>query len=659
MRKNILCVVLSGLLAIAPLRAQGTDTTIVKPVAGGFMIDFVNVNVRVVIDALMDAGGLQYTTARLPANQMGTLKVGPVTKAEIAGVLKAFVEGQNLQMVPNADTTFWTISPPPPAARGGGAAPAGNPDERGLYTIQIRNQSNIDLAQIITAVFAPSTGRGGQVLNLQNQGARGQNQAGRGGAAGAAGGRGGGGGGGGRGGGGGGGGGDEDPLPLTTAQNQSSLNPGSALVSLNPIYDQAVIQDRVAAREQVQVDRVVNAIQQGANVPNLAQILGGAAGAQIQAALQGQPGAAGQQAQPVIIPMTGTNQLIVRATAAEFALIQALVGAVDLRPLQVLIEVSIVEVRRSEDLDFGISGSGTFTKRGDTEPRATGTLLGPTSFDTARDFVLQLAGGRGTVDFNVALHALSTRGDVKVVSLPIIFAQNNLQAQLIVGEQRPFVSTTQVTDVGSVSSIVQYRDVSTVLLITPTINADGYVNMDVNQQVQDITNEVAFDAPVISTRQAITSLFVKSGQTAVIGGLASTRSEKTRSGIPFLAKLPIIGALFGSTRNSDVVTELYLFLTPHVVETDQDTDYIREAVKNQSDVFKTFPLRQIIQVPQPDTTIRVIIPRDTGSVTRIPRIPPDTGRRVPPGRDTLGVVPPATATHFHNQSQSYMGLLSR
>jgi hypothetical protein len=105
--------------------------------------------------------------------------------------------------------------------------------------------------------------------------------------------------------------------------------------------------------------------------------------------------------------------------------------------------------------------------------------------------------------------------------------------------------------------------------------------------------------------------------------LSSNRSDKTRTGIPILSSIPIIGPIFGSTRNSQVETELYLFLTPHVILTDLDGDRLREAVRSQSDLLSTLPLRQIID---PGDVVRVVIPPDTAGITRIPaRVPPDTG----------------------------------
>jgi general secretion pathway protein D len=315
-----------------------------------------------------------------------------------------------------------------------------------------------------------------------------------------------------------------------------------------------------------------------------------------------------------VVPEESTNSLIVRATAADWEVVRQVIQAVDLRPPQVLIEVTIAEVRRSADLDLGISGGATYTKDGRATPSATLTHAGD---EDPRAFVLRLAGGRGAVDFDVAIRALESRGDVRILSLPVIFGQNNKEARLNVGSERPFIQTfrTLPTDQGVRDQIVQYRDVGTQLTIIPTINPDGYVNLQVTQTANNATNEIQFGAPVINKREASTQIFVRDGQTAVIGGLADNQRERSRTGLPFFNRIPLIGGLFGGMRNTDVVSELFLFLTPHVVQSDDDTDRIREAIKQNRELLRNVPLAPIIP-PLPTS----------------PVVPPPPPPRVPPAQ---------------------------
>ena len=144
---------------------------------------------------------------------------------------------------------------------------------------------------------------------------------------------------------------------------------------------------------------------------------------------------------------------------------------------------------------------------------------------------MQLTGGNGTIKYDVAIAALQERGDVRVLSLPVIIAQNNRQATLNVGSSRPFVQVSQTVPndpTGRVQT-VQYIDVGTVLTITPTINPDGYVNLVVSQTDNSATNQVQFDAPIINKREATTQIFIRDGQTTVIGGLAGKSHNRQTS----------------------------------------------------------------------------------------------------------------------------------
>jgi general secretion pathway protein D len=283
------------------------------------------------------------------------------------------------------------------------------------------------------------------------------------------------------------------------------------------------------------------------------------------------------QGEVLIVPDETTNSLLIRAQPGDFETIRQAIDALDLRPLQVLIEVLIAEVRHSTTFDLGITASADRIANGNS---VTGSLTST----TPTDFLVRFTHG-GSVSIDVALAALATRGQVRILSRPLILAQNNLEARILVGSQRPFVQVFRSlpTDNAVRDQVVQYRDVATSLSLIPTINPDGYVNLQVKQEVNFATSEVQFGAPIISTREATTQLFVKDSQTVVIGGLADRQLEQTRSGIPILSSIPWIGGLFGSTSDKDTQSELYLFLTPHIVTTDEDADRLRRDIERRLD----------------------------------------------------------------------------
>jgi type II secretory pathway component GspD/PulD (secretin) len=217
---------------------------------------------------------------------------------------------------------------------------------------------------------------------------------------------------------------------------------------------------------------------------------------------------------------------------------------------------------------------------------------------------------------------------VRVLSLPVIIAQNNRQAVLNVGSSRPFVQVSQTVPndpTGRVQTI-QYIDVATTLTITPTINPDGYVNLQVSQTDNSATNEVQFDAPVINKREATTQIFIRDGQTTVIGGLADNMRSSDISGIPFLSRIPLIGPfLFGRVTKNETTNELFLFLTPHIISSDDDIDKLRDALRDGSDLLKHVDVGPRI-IPRTDTLPAFIRPdsaKKPDSLTTIRRRPPD------------------------------------
>jgi general secretion pathway protein D len=297
-------------------------------------------------------------------------------------------------------------------------------------------------------------------------------------------------------------------------------------------------------------------------------------------------GVEGVSAEVLIIPEEVTNSLLVRATPADWALLEQAVMALDLRPLQVVIEVVIAEVRRSVDREVGLSYGADRTRERDI---LEGGL--PLRGDAAEDAFALRAIRFGDVNVQVALNALATTGDVRILSRPVVLAQNNQPARILVGSQRPFISASRTlpTDpLGARDQVVQYREVGTVLDILPTINDEGYVNLGITQEVSNATAETQFGAPIISTREATTQLLARNGQTVVLGGLVDRQTEQVRTGVPWLSEIPVLGRLFGTTRDAEATSELFLFLTPYIVASDEDADRLREHIELERDRLRPF-----------------------------------------------------------------------
>ena len=286
--------------------------------------------------------------------------------------------------------------------------------------------------------------------------------------------------------------------------------------------------------------------------------------------------------QTTIVAHAPTNSLIVRTAPANFSLLRETVLALDVRPSQVLLEVTVAEVALNASTQFGIDWavitggrSPVTVGRGNPDPLE--------SFTPTDNFIVRVLSLNGTT-VRAILTALATSSRVNVLSTPQILAANNREARINVGSKVPFVASTRLGNDIAVDRSVQYQDVGTTLTIIPTINQNDYVSVQVLQEVSTLTTQTisaALDAPVISTREASTRATIRDGQTVVIGGLIGDSKERSYSGVPLLMDIPWLGALFRRQVTSSNRTELVLFVTPHIVRSDADADVIRERTQRR------------------------------------------------------------------------------
>lgn len=270
-----------------------------------------------------------------------------------------------------------------------------------------------------------------------------------------------------------------------------------------------------------------------------------------------------------IVPDERTNSLLVRAAPEDFDVIKTAVDELDIRPLQVLIEVLIVEAQ--ENGTFSLGADLTLPPQGVDGGSIGGTTVGGGLGDLVLN-VMKL----GHAQVSATLRAAQSRGDVQIISRPTLLASNNAEASFLVGSQRPFVQVSRSlpTDTPTRDQVIQYKDVGTRLTVRPTINQDGYVSLNIQQEVNNATDQSEFDAPVISTREARTQVLVRDGQTIVIGGLRDQQRDRSQGGVPVLSQIPILGGLFGSASRNTTKDEIFIFLTPRILRTDADADSV-------------------------------------------------------------------------------------
>ena len=259
------------------------------------------------------------------------------------------------------------------------------------------------------------------------------------------------------------------------------------------------------------------------------------------------------------------NSLLVYATPYEYQKIERILSKLDVVATQVLIEASIVEVTLTDDLQYGLewafdnnlgggdSGRGLLDVGGNLQPQA-GVAYTITTETT-----------------KAVLNALAEDSLLNVISTPSVMVLDNHTAAINVGDQQPIQSQSTVTDGGTVQNSITYRDTGVQLTVTPSVNDGGLVTLDIEQSVTDVgpvdtaTKQRSFNQRAVKSRVAI-----RSGESVVLGGLIRDSETERQSGVPVLKDIPLVGALFSTTNTTSVRTELLIFITPRVMESDQD-----------------------------------------------------------------------------------------
>ncbi len=274
------------------------------------------------------------------------------------------------------------------------------------------------------------------------------------------------------------------------------------------------------------------------------------------------------------------NALLIMASAEEYRIIESALKRLDTLPLQVIIEVSIVDVILTDELKYGVEWY--FKNSVDGKSGSGGLNFGSAIVPNAIGFSYSLVDSAGMV--RAVLNALAEESKINVISSPSLMVLDHNKALIQVGNQQPIQTDTAVID-GEIIEGIEYKDTGVKLEVTPSVNPGGLVTMDVSQEVTDVGEiDDATGQRSFLQRLVTSTVAVKSGQTIVLGGLITENDTVTEGGIPVLYKIPIIGPLFGSTINSNTRNELLILLTPRVVESPKDADGIldeyRDSMKN-------------------------------------------------------------------------------
>ena len=302
------------------------------------------------------------------------------------------------------------------------------------------------------------------------------------------------------------------------------------------------------------------------------------------------PGAGGTSSEVRVIADKDTNSLLILASPGDYELIESALRKLDVIRRQVLVEVTLAEVKLTDDLSFGIdwfirmrNNTSGRLDLGGLPPTRTGTVPFPSP--TVLGGGLQLVNLSGT-EIRAVLNALGKDGRTQVLAAPQIMVLDNEKAEIKVGD-RISVQTQSQTAVGTNSNLVstfQYLETGILLAVTPRINSGGLVTLEVNQEVSqpDFTSATPQNPnPNVASRNAKTSVVVASGESIVLGGLIRENNGRSTAGLPLLSKIPIIGAAFGSQTINRERTELILIITPRIVSDPTQAREVTEELRKR------------------------------------------------------------------------------
>ncbi len=311
-----------------------------------------------------------------------------------------------------------------------------------------------------------------------------------------------------------------------------------------------------------------------------------------------------------IVADKATNSLVITAETADYLVIEDVIRKLDIARAMVYLEGLIMEVNAEKSFgvgvewsllkntdisavsDLGGSSAGIAGFRGTSiipQVDSSGTISMPSGFALGVIGAGISIGGITFPNIGAVLQAYQNDADVRILSTPQLLTLDNEESEITVGKNVPYVTRQDTTTTSTTNySNYEYKDVGVTLKVTPQINRDGYIRLKLDQSVTKILSQSAevdsagtqILAPTTLKRTAKTTVSVKSGETVVIGGMIQDDSEKGTYKVPLLGDIPLLGWLFKSRATSSTRTNLFVFITPRIVQNPEDARKI-EAEKSE------------------------------------------------------------------------------
>lgn len=324
--------------------------------------------------------------------------------------------------------------------------------------------------------------------------------------------------------------------------------------------------------------------QTNSDMPSLANSTGGSEGAKSPIIAGGGTAGALFQDEIRVAADPGTNSIVVTATPGDFNSLITVINQLDVRRPQVFVEALIMEVGMNKDMNVGVTGHGG-------AGNSQGTLFGGSQFGGGSLDPTKLAGAQGLLLGGLASKALNLGGlkipsqgfllkavqnntNVNVLSAPNILTSDNQKAEITVGNKISVPTQTTLNTAGNPITNFQTQEIGLKLYVTPQINDGDEVTLDIEQQIEDLLtkdqDKVAQSGIQTSQRKAKTTVVAQNGQTIVIGGLIQDKETRTKSKVPVLGDIPILGNLFKQTTMENSKVNLMVFITPTILRDPKD-----------------------------------------------------------------------------------------
>lgn len=291
-----------------------------------------------------------------------------------------------------------------------------------------------------------------------------------------------------------------------------------------------------------------------------------------------------------IVADKDTNSLLVRATPREYRQLLETINELDSVPLQVVINAVIGQVTLTDINRFGIDWTRVSADAAGAPARLTGRFL-PTGILDANGLATAGSGlvltktfmdGAAVVD--ATLQAIAQNNDVRLLARPTILTTNNQEGEIKVGQAVPVNNGTVVNPNQTTTNNIAYRDVGIVLTITPRINDDGYINLEVFQSLSSVqeggSSEGVGGNPIFVNQEITTTAVVLDQETIILGGLIQEEDSDVQTGIPLLQEIPILGRAFSYSSLQNNRRELFVILRPQIIYGNQGDAATMQALRS-------------------------------------------------------------------------------